>query len=115
MKKTCLLALLLPLTVTDIFAQDSDATQRLLERNRMFEPTIIEVAENVYTAIGYQVSANTMIVGDVDVLWIKAQEAMTADDPRGAIRRSRPSNTRPGQRSMDPVSTIVRGGRTSKG
>ena len=70
MKKACLLALVLPLTVTDIFAQDSDATQRLLERNRMFEPAIVEVAENVYTAIGYQVSANTMIVGDDGVIII---------------------------------------------
>ena len=49
-------------------AQQSEATLRLLERNRMFEPDIIEVAENVYTAIGYQVSANTMIVGDDGVI-----------------------------------------------
>ena len=31
-------------------AQQSEATLRLLERNNMFEPAIIEVAENVYTA-----------------------------------------------------------------
>ncbi|MFL2545974.1 MAG: alkyl sulfatase dimerization domain-containing protein [Candidatus Rariloculaceae bacterium] len=49
-------------------AQESDATRRLLERNEMFAPQIIEVAENVYTAIGYQVSANTMIVGDDGVI-----------------------------------------------
>jgi len=46
----------------------SAATQRLLERNKMFEPAIIQVAENVYTAIGYQVSANTMIVGEDGVI-----------------------------------------------
>ncbi len=49
-------------------AQSSDATLRLLERNRMFEPDIIQVAENVHTAIGYQVSANTMIIGDDGVI-----------------------------------------------
>ncbi len=68
MKKACWLALILPLTVTSVTAQNSEATQRLLERNRMFEPAIIEVAENVYTAVGYQVSANTMIVGDDGVI-----------------------------------------------
>lgn len=34
----------------------------------MFEPTVTKVAENVYTAIGYQVSANSMIVGDGGVI-----------------------------------------------
>ena len=48
--------------------QSSEATKRLLERNKMFEPQVIKVAENVYTAIGYQVSANTMIVGDDGVI-----------------------------------------------
>ena len=51
------------LTVSSVAAQQSEATRRLLERNEMFEPAIVEVAENVYSAIGYQVSANTMIVG----------------------------------------------------
>ncbi len=49
-------------------AQQSEATLRLLERNNMFEPAIIEVAENVYTAIGYQVTANSMIVGEDGVI-----------------------------------------------
>ncbi len=49
-------------------AQPSPATKRLLERNKMFEPAVIRVAENVYTAIGYQVSANSMIVGDDGVV-----------------------------------------------
>ena len=48
--------------------QQSAATQRLLERSKMFEPAIVQVAENVYTAIGYQVSAHTMIVGEDDVI-----------------------------------------------
>lgn len=48
--------------------QPSPATQRLLERNKMFDPAIVQVAENVYTAIGYQVSANSMIVGEDGVI-----------------------------------------------
>ena len=36
----------------------------------MFEPKIIKVADNVYTAIGYQVTANSMIVGDDGVIII---------------------------------------------
>ena len=77
--------------------QSSEATKRLLERNKMFEPQVIKVAENVYTAIGYQVSANTMIVGDDGVIIVdpgqlpilaskvrKAFEAIT-DKPVKAI------------------------------
>ena len=51
-----------------VIAQPSEATKRLLERNKMFEPAVIQVAENVYTAIGYQVSANSMIVGSDGVI-----------------------------------------------
>lgn len=49
-------------------AQQSEASRRILERNKMFVPQVIEVADNVYTAIGYQVSANSMIVGDDGVI-----------------------------------------------
>ncbi len=64
-----LLALPILLSGTvQLAAQPSDATKRLLERNKMFVPTITKVAENVYTAIGYQVSANSMIVGDGGVI-----------------------------------------------
>ncbi|HAY46334.1 MAG TPA: alkyl sulfatase [Gammaproteobacteria bacterium] len=49
-------------------AQVSDATTRLIERNKMFDKQIIRVADNVYTAIGYTVSANSMIVGDEGVI-----------------------------------------------
>lgn len=59
----CLCAFSLP-----VIAQPSEATKRLLERNKMFEPKIIKVADNVYTAIGYQVTANSMIVGTDGVI-----------------------------------------------
>ena len=56
-------------------AQQSEATKRLLERNKMFEPRIVRVADNVYTAIGYQVTANSMIVGDDGVIIIDPGQA----------------------------------------
>ena len=55
-------------TALALSAQPSEATKRLQERNKMFKPTVIQVAENVYTAIGYQVSANSMIIGDGGVI-----------------------------------------------
>ena len=48
----------------------SEATKKLLDRNKMFEKQIIKVADNVYTAIGYTVSANSMIVGKDGVVII---------------------------------------------
>ena len=69
-------------------AQQSEATARLLERNLMFEPDIIEVAENVYTAIGYQVSANTMIVGDDGVIIVDpGQQVAGASQVRAAFEQ----------------------------
>ncbi len=66
--------LLLLLTIglgTRSWAQlPSEATQRLLERNQMFEPHLVEVADNVYSAVGYQVSTSAMIVGDDGVIII---------------------------------------------
>ena len=62
------LAACLAATALVLSAQPSEATKRLQERNKMFEPAVIQVAENVYTAIGYQVSANSMIIGDDGVI-----------------------------------------------
>ena len=88
MKRICYLIALTSLTITSASAQQSAATQRLLERNEMFEPAIIEVAENVYTAIGYQVSANTMIVGDDGVIIIDpGQRVAGAEEVRAEFER----------------------------
>ena len=54
---------------TEVSAQ-SDATKKLLDRNKVLGKQIIKVADNVYTAIGYTVSANSMIVGDDGVVII---------------------------------------------
>lgn len=66
------------LTYTVVFSEQSPATKRLLERYKMFEPKIIKVAENVYTAIGYQVSANSMIIGDDGVIIIDPRQLVPA-------------------------------------
>lgn len=48
----------------------SPATQRLLERNKILGPQVIKVADNVYTALGYSASTNSMIIGDDGVIII---------------------------------------------
>lgn len=53
-----------------VLSAQSPATQRLLERNKILGPQIIQVAENVYTAVGYSPSTNSMIVGDDGVIII---------------------------------------------
>ncbi len=79
---------------TALLAQTSPpsaATQRLLERNRMFEPQVVQVADNVYTAIGYQVSANSMIVGDDGVVIVDpGQLPAAAARVRGAFEQISP-------------------------
>lgn len=49
-------------------AQDSTATQRLTKQNEQFKEQIIQVADNVYVAVGYSVSNVSMIVGDDGVV-----------------------------------------------
>jgi alkyl sulfatase BDS1-like metallo-beta-lactamase superfamily hydrolase len=90
MPKCCNLILVMFLFFAghEALAQQSEATRRLHERNEMFEPAIIEVAENVYTAIGYQVSANTMIVGDDGVIIIDpGQQIAGAEQVRAEFAR----------------------------
>jgi alkyl sulfatase BDS1-like metallo-beta-lactamase superfamily hydrolase len=62
---TCLF---LSLCAQSLAQEPSEETQRLLERNQMFEPQIIQVADNVYAALGYQVSTSAMIVGDDGII-----------------------------------------------
>jgi len=59
----------------------SEATKKLVSRLEMFSPRIVEVATNVYTAIGYQVSANTMIVGEDGVIIIDPGQAPRFAEP----------------------------------
>ncbi len=85
-------ALGLPLAiVVPLAGQPSEATKRLRERNKMFEPGVIQVAENVYTAIGYQVSANSMIVGSDGVIIVDpGQMPSAASKVRAAFEKMSP-------------------------
>lgn len=56
------------LSATPLIAQDNTATQKLTEQSKQFEEQVIEVADNVYTAVGYSVSNVSMIVGDDGVV-----------------------------------------------
>lgn len=64
----------------DVPAGPSEATRRLTLRNKMFTPKIIPVAENIYVAIGYSVTANTMIVGDDGVVIIDPGQMPSASE-----------------------------------
>ncbi len=70
--------LVLGLAAGAAHAQDSEATKRLKQRNKMFEPKITHVADNIYTATGYQVSASSMIVGDDGVIIIDPGQMVSA-------------------------------------
>jgi len=84
----CLIIVQLILVANSAIAQHSVATQRLLERNKMFEPDIIQVADNIYTAIGYQVTANTMIVGDDGLIIVDpGQRVSSAQEVRAEFEK----------------------------
>ena len=53
-------------------ATENEVVRQLQQRNSEFEQAIIQVSENVYTAVGYAVSAVSMIVGDDGVLIVDA-------------------------------------------
>ena len=69
-------ALLLLVFTVPALPEDSPATKRLKARNAEFENDIIKVTEGVYTAIGYTVSANSMIVGDDGIIIVDPGQTM---------------------------------------
>lgn len=66
------------LVATQLVAQENTATQRLTEQSKQFEERVIEVADNVYTAVGFSVSNVSMIVGDDGVVIVDT--GLTLDD-----------------------------------
>ena len=62
------LALLFSLGAQTWAQQPSEATQRLLERNKMFVPQFTEVADNVYVSAGYQVTTSGFIIGEEGII-----------------------------------------------
>ena len=62
-----------------VVAQESgNATQQLTRQSEQFSEKIIQVADNVYTAVGFSVSNVSMIVGDDGVVIIDT--GLTLDD-----------------------------------
>lgn len=49
-------------------AQESSATEKLTKQSEQFKEQILQVADNVYVAVGYSVSNVSMIVGDDGII-----------------------------------------------
>lgn len=59
-------------------AQETEATRLLKEQNREFVQEIIQLNENVYTAVGYDGSNTSMVIGHEGVVIIDALRALGA-------------------------------------
>ncbi|MFR9603578.1 MAG: alkyl/aryl-sulfatase [Rikenellaceae bacterium] len=68
--KKLFLILAVAFSVTQIYARQTPETKQLIERNHEFRKEIIQLADNVYTASGYDASNITMIIGDDGVVLI---------------------------------------------
>ncbi|MFR9594096.1 MAG: MBL fold metallo-hydrolase, partial [Rikenellaceae bacterium] len=70
MKKLLLILSIALLSVVQLSAKQTPQTKQLIERNKEFRKEIIQLADNVYTASGYDASNITMIIGDDGVVLI---------------------------------------------
>ncbi|MFI3304736.1 MAG: alkyl/aryl-sulfatase [Rikenellaceae bacterium] len=59
-------------TINTPIEEQTPATRQMIERNNEFRKEIIQLADNVYTASGYDASNVTMIIGDDGVILIDA-------------------------------------------
>lgn len=59
-------------TINTPLEEQTPETQLMIERNKEFRKEIIQIADNVYTASGYDASNITMIIGDDGVVLIDA-------------------------------------------
>ncbi len=57
-------------TINTPLLEQTPATRQLIERNQEFRKEIVQLADNVYTAVGYDASNVTMIIGDDGVVLI---------------------------------------------
>ncbi|QDT03092.1 Hydroxyacylglutathione hydrolase [Rubripirellula lacrimiformis] len=94
MRTTALLLALLLVNAHSSLAQEaSTATARLTKQNDQFAEEIVNVAENVYTAVGYSVSNVSMIVGDHGVVIVDT--GMTVDDADRIVTEFRKITDKP--------------------
>ncbi|MFI3264594.1 MAG: alkyl/aryl-sulfatase [Rikenellaceae bacterium] len=59
-------------TINTPLSEQTPQTRQMIERNEEFRKEIIQLADNVYTASGYDASNVTMIIGDGGVILIDA-------------------------------------------
>lgn len=65
------------LAATGMAQEAGTATERLTRQGEQFRETIVSVAENVYTAVGFSVSNVSMIVGDGGLVIIDTGMTLT--------------------------------------
>lgn len=86
------------LLVNQLFAQDNTASQRLIEKSKQFDQQVVQVADNVYTAVGFSVSNVSMIFGNEGVVIVDT--GMTLDDAQRIATEFR-------KLSYEPVKAII--------
>ncbi|MBI9017854.1 MAG: alkyl/aryl-sulfatase [Phycisphaerae bacterium] len=69
-KTITIVLLLLLVTFAPAIAEDTPATKLLKARTAEFDTEIIKVTDNIYTAIGYSVSAVSMVIGTDGIIII---------------------------------------------
>ncbi|TWU24842.1 Hydroxyacylglutathione hydrolase [Novipirellula galeiformis] len=85
---------LMLLGASSSLAQDvTSATERLRKQNAQFTEQIVNVADNVYTAVGFSVSNVSMIVGDDGVVIVDT--GMTRDDAERIVTEFRKISDKP--------------------
>ena len=78
---------------TQLVALENAATQKLSEQSKQFEEQVIQVAGNVYTAVGFSVSNVSMIVGDDGVVIVDT--GLTLDDAERIMAEFRKLTDKP--------------------
>lgn len=81
------------LLVSRVTAQDTEATRLLKGRTAEFNQDVIKVTDGVYTAIGFSVSAVSMIVGDDGVVIIDT--GMDTTSAKAVLAAFRKISTKP--------------------
>ena len=90
---TLLLSVLL-FHATSVFAlQSNDATDRLSRQSEHFKEQVVQVADNVYTAVGFSVSNVSMIVGEDGVVIVDT--GMMLDDAGRIVAEFRRISDKP--------------------
>ncbi len=66
------------LLATTVYSQETEATRLLKEQNTEFIPEIVQLNEYVYTAVGYDGSNTSMVIGEDGIVIIDALRALGA-------------------------------------